>query len=1230
MSASSYMHASATRGPRPAARLHLRRARSIGLGLLALVLALVWIAPLSVQAKLRGARWLLVEHSTPARLNAGEQIQVPVTLRNTGTLTWTPEDADRLAYHWLSADGEMIEYDGRRSALPHAVAPGDAVTLLATLVAPARPGAYQLRWEPLREGKGWFGRPSVEPDAGYGEGVAEQLEVIVEPARPSWELLEVELPPLVQSRERSRARVRLRNTGAMPWEPARGDRLAYHWLDRDGETVVRDGLRSELPTVVAPGEEVTVVAEILGPPEPGRYLLEWEPLREGVRWYGRPVETSAAGERREVRVQPGPTAWVLEGCGLPEPLHAADRVQATVVLRNTGARALSRAEGDALSYHWRPDDGGAPIEGGRTWFSERVKTGARAELEAELLLPPTPGRYTLEWSVVQEARGWFPPERSEQPLADLEVGPPRLAWELVEVEWPRLITVGRAREMRVTIRNTGAEDWAPASGDRLSYHWLDRDGEVVVYDGLRAQLPHIVAAGETVSFSAKLRGPASGGSYRLQLDMLREDVAWYAEYRSGPQPGLRPSAEIRVVWRSGVQQLVLALLTAIAIVFVRRRRPDRQSGRGAALVHGAAPAFWVWVATLLTGLTFAELSTYELWRGALWFSMSSAALPAALVLLVPARGRARLWVACAWIMLLSLLTLADLIYIHFCGSIVPVQALIGSRQVLDVTSSVGAVLGARHGWLLPAPLTGLALALLWPRAEPAEELDDVVALERQRARRRSARFTACVVALALLPMTIRFTQIMTSELGHRVFSEQRNVGRLGILGAHLFDLLRTTRESLGRGKASAETRAELREFFRERADAIRDETASAPAAADFGVAEGMNLLVVQVESLQGWVVGAEVDGQPVTPFLNDLRQRARYYPEFVDVTSQGMTSDAEYAALNSQYPLERGALAFLRASNEFHTLAHVLRARGYSTFSAHPFRRGFWNRALLHPRYGFQRSMFRRELGEGTVVGWGLADGLFFERVLPELTALAARPEPFFAFLITLSVHHPYDSFPEPLKEMSFSEREGLEGSALGNYLHGMRYMDRSVAALFAALETRGLLKNTVVVLYGDHDARLGTPAEVLALAGVEHWSPSVPKRLERVPAFVVLPEGLGDPSRTRGPLRVVGSHVDLGPTALHYLGVEAPASFLGRPLVPGVENFAVLPDGSAVARDRSFVASGLTIPGEGACFNLSSGSYRSRGDCDALADDARELLTRSRQLLDYNLAREVAGVASE
>ncbi|MCY1012242.1 sulfatase-like hydrolase/transferase [Nannocystis pusilla] len=181
---------------------------------------------------------------------------------------------------------------------------------------------------------------------------------------------------------------------------------------------------------------------------------------------------------------------------------------------------------------------------------------------------------------------------------------------------------------------------------------------------------------------------------------------------------------------------------------------------------------------------------------------------------------------------------------------------------------------------------------------------------------------------------------MRSGLGSRVFSEQHNAGRFGVLGAHWFDVVRTLAGAIGQRSLSAAERAEIAAFFAERDQA---------ALPGFGLARGANLLVIQAEALQGWTIGATVAGQEITPFLNRLRARALYYGAVVDITAQGMTSDAEYAILNSQYPLGQGAVAFLRAGNRFETVAHALKAAGYATLSAHPFKRGFWNRATLHP-----------------------------------------------------------------------------------------------------------------------------------------------------------------------------------------------------------------------------------------------------------------------------------------
>lgn len=97
---------------------------------------------------------------------------------------------------------------------------------------------------------------------------------------------------------------------------------------------------------------------------------------------------------------------------------------------------------------------------------------------------------------------------------------------------------------------------------------------------------------------------------------------------------------------------------------------------------------------------------------------------------------------------------------------------------------------------------------------------------------------------------------------------------------------------------------------------------------------------VQVESFQAWVVGASINGQEVTPFLNRLRRESLYFPNLFDQSGQGRSSDGEFITLNSLLALDRGAVSFRRPHNRFLALPSVLRANGYTTLSAHPFERG--------------------------------------------------------------------------------------------------------------------------------------------------------------------------------------------------------------------------------------------------------------------------------------------------
>src|ERR1700730_3863289 len=71
------------------------------------------------------------------------------------------------------------------------------------------------------------------------------------------------------------------------------------------------------------------------------------------------------------------------------------------------------------------------------------------------------------------------------------------------------------------------------------------------------------------------------------------------------------------------------------------------------------------------------------------------------------------------------------------------------------------------------------------------------------------------------------------------------------------------------------------------------------------------------------------------------------------------------------------------------------------------------NRQVMPPAYGFQTSLFEPDFQMTEQIGWGLNDRDFLQQMVPRLERLSP---PFAAWLITLSLHHPFDDFPDPHK----------------------------------------------------------------------------------------------------------------------------------------------------------------------------------------------------------------------
>ncbi len=93
------------------------------------------------------------------------------------------------------------------------------------------------------------------------------------------------------------------------------------------------------------------------------------------------------------------------------------------------------------------------------------------------------------------------------------------------------VAAGTVTTVPMTVRNTGLLDW-PHLGDtqvHLSYHWLAADGdEILGWNGARTRLPHTVAAGDTVTLPAVIDGRVRPGRYRLEWDLVQEQISWFS------------------------------------------------------------------------------------------------------------------------------------------------------------------------------------------------------------------------------------------------------------------------------------------------------------------------------------------------------------------------------------------------------------------------------------------------------------------------------------------------------------------------------------------------------------------------------------------------------------------------------------------------------------------------------------------------------------------------------
>src|SRR5207302_10993729 len=145
-------------------------------------------------------------------------------------------------------------------------------------------------------------------------------------------------------------------------------------------------------------------------------------------------------------------------------------------------------------------------------------------IDATVQTPAATGTYTLRFDIVREGVTWFSDAGMQlAPIQMVVQVPPYGATYSVP---PTLtLTAGAASMVPITVINTGSLTWdAPFN---LAYHIYYQSGAVLVWEGVRTDLPASVAPGQSVTVNAVVNAPPAG-TYTIKFDLVQEGVAWFS------------------------------------------------------------------------------------------------------------------------------------------------------------------------------------------------------------------------------------------------------------------------------------------------------------------------------------------------------------------------------------------------------------------------------------------------------------------------------------------------------------------------------------------------------------------------------------------------------------------------------------------------------------------------------------------------------------------------------
>lgn len=317
-----------------------------------------------------------------------------------------------------------------------------------------------------------------------------------------------------------------------------------------------------------------------------------------------------------------------------------------------------------------------------------------------------------------------------------------------------------------------------------------------------------------------------------------------------------------------------------------------------------------------------------------------------------------------------------------------------------------------------------------------------------------------------------------------------------------------------------------------------------------GYFEGKNLIVIMMES------------------VNNILLEEEYYPNFAKIMKNGWywenaysprnscsTGNNEMTGMISLFSVYRTCTANVYKNNEYNqSIFGLFNDKNYTTTSYHNYTEKYYYRSTIHKNMGSSKYYGVSDLGisyNNEYKEWPSDVTL-----MQKSSEIFTQNSPFMAWITTVSPHQPYYSDSELSKIYYDIFKDTGYSSNVKRYMSKLKVLDDSLGELLNILETKGILDDTVIVLYADHYPYGLTNSEIKQVLGPDIYKYN---EVDRTP-FVIYNSNMTPKTFTE-----YTSYVNIVPTIANLFNLNYdPRYYMGTDLLSeDYENKIVFADGS-------------------------------------------------------------------